>query len=85
MISISCTINGWFTVIATSCGAVVILVVSIVAAVIIVIVLQGRVVSVDQKEKTAHVSKGKIQLLVTFCYNVSLLTNRDGCGENFTS
>lgn len=70
MISISCTVNGCFTVIATSCGAIVILVVSIVAAVIIVIVLQGRLVSVDQKQKTAHVSKGKIQLLVLYIYAV---------------
>lgn len=85
MISISCTVNGCFAVIATSCGAIVILIVSIVAAIAIVIVLQGRVVSVDQKEKTAHVSKGKIQLLATYCNNVSLLTNRDGYSKNFTS
>ena len=85
MISISCTVNGCFAVIATSCGAIVILVVSIVAAVTIVIVLQVKVVSVDQKQKTAHVSKGKIKLLVTYCNNVSLLTNRDGYSKNFTS
>ena len=84
MISISCTVNGCFAVIATSCGAIVILVVSIVS-VVIVIVLQGKVVSVDQKQKTAHVSKGKIKLLVICCNNVSLLTNRDKCSKNFTS
>ena len=59
------TVNGYFAVIATSCGAIVILVVYIVAGVAIVVVLHGRVISVDQKHKTANVtdvSKGKTKL-----------------------
>ena len=75
------TVNRYFAAIATSCGAIVILV----AAIAIVIVLKGKVVSVDQKQKTVCVSKGKTKLLVTYCNYVSLLTNRDGCSKNFTN
>ena len=68
------TDSRYFAVIAASSGAIVILIVSIVAAVVIVIRLQIRVVSVDQKHKTAHVtdlSKGKKKFLVIYVNYVS--------------